>query len=222
MAYGGATAVMSMTSGLGRIIIAQFLLAIAATSAAACQGAKLLFEDKFTSADPTWGPQSDQFKIADGKAVVQPPGGSSFSVWNLGYVFGDADICYDVTLLHQASDPTLTFGGLMFWVADNQNYYAFETTSNGYFKVARYVGGKWATDPIGWTTSPALKQGANATNSVHVKLVGNSVTAEINGQPATSFHAQPPDKPSAVGLIAVSGSARDPWAFSHLNVMSAR
>ena len=106
--------------------------------------------------------------------MVRPPGGQYFWAWNTGFLFDDADVCYSATMLDKTSDPTLSYGGLMFWVADNDNFYTFITASNGYFKVGRYVSGNWVTDPIGWTVSPALKQGPNVTNSVRLKFEGTS------------------------------------------------
>jgi hypothetical protein len=211
-----------MTRGFGRILVAALMVVGAANAALACQGSKVLFEDKFDTADPTWGPESDKFKISGGQAVVRPPGGQYFWAWNTGSLFDDADACYSATMLDKASDPTLSYGGLMFWVADNDNFYTFITASNGYFKVGRYVSGNWVTDPIGWTVSPALKQGPNVTNSVRVKFEGSQVTAEINGTKVISFKAQPPGKPSAIGFIAGSGPQPDGWAFSAFKVTTVK
>jgi hypothetical protein len=211
-----------MTFGFGRLLAAALMLAGATNTVLACQGSKVLFEDRFESADPTWGPESEKFKISAGQAVLRPPGGQYFWAWNTGFLFEDADVCYSVTMLDKASDPTLSYGGLMFWVADNDNFYAFITASNGYFKVGRFVSGDWVTDPIGWTTASALKQGPGQTNSVRVKFEGTQVTAEINGTQVVSFKAQAPAKPSAIGLIAGSGPQSDGWAFSGLKVTGVK
>jgi hypothetical protein len=211
-----------MTFGFGRILVAALMLAGVANTALACQGSKVLFEDKFDSADPTWGPESDKFKIGGGQAVVRPPGGLYFWSWNTGFLFEDADICYSSTMLDKPTDPTLSYGGLMFWVADNENFYTFITASNGYFKVGRRLSGNWVTDPIGWTVSPSLKQGPGQANTVRVKLEGNQVTAEINGTKAVTFKAQPPDRPSAIGILSGSGPEPGSWAFSGLKVTNVK
>ena len=147
-----------MTRSIARIVIAGLALAIGCGAADACQGSKVLFEDKFTSADPTWGPQSDKFKIADGKAIMSAPPNEAYWSWNSGFVFDDADICYTISLIGKVSDPTKTYGGLMFWVADNQDFYVFATSPNGYFKVSREVSGQWVNDPIAWTTTDAISK----------------------------------------------------------------
>jgi hypothetical protein len=211
-----------MTRSFARVVIAGLALAIGCSAADACQGSKVLFEDKFTTADPTWGPQSDKFKIAGGKAIMTAPLNNDYWAWNTGFVFEDADICYTVTLVDKVSDPTKTYAGLMFWVADNQNFYVFLTSPNGSFKVSRRVAGQWVNDPIAWTPADALKQGPNQPNAVRVKLEGNTVTAEINGKQVISFHAQPPSRASAIGLQTLSGPAPDAYAFSDLKVTSLK
>jgi hypothetical protein len=211
-----------MTFGFRRILAAALMVAGAANAALACQGSKVLFEDKFDSADPTWGPETDKFKITGGQAVVRPSAGEYYWSWNTGFLFEDADICYSATMLDKPSDPSLSYGGVMFWVADNENFYAFITASNGYFKVGRRLSGNWVTDPIGWTVSPSLKQGPGQANTVRVKLEGNQVTAEINGTKAVTFKAQPPDRPSAIGILSGSGPEPGSWAFSGLKVTGVK
>ena len=61
--------------------LAGVLAALSLNAAQACEGSKVLFEDKFVSLDPAWSPVDDHAAIAGGKLgsahrPKQPAGGN--------------------------------------------------------------------------------------------------------------------------------------------------
>jgi hypothetical protein len=193
-----------------------------AGQAAACEGDKILFQEKFTSRDPIWGRPSDRVKIGDGKAIIRPA--VNMSQWQLesGFAFEDADICVTVTLLETA-DPARGAGGLIFWAKDNSNYYVLNIASNGYYQVNRFMSGRWAPDVIPWTESDVIKKGPNQPNVLRVTLRGQMVTVGINGKEITRFRAQAPEGPSLTGIFAASAPEKpDAWQFTDLKVTNVK
>ena len=206
-----------------RVLVAAAAISLPFGGAQACTGDKILFEEKFEFADPTWGAQSNGFKIGDGKAILRAPQNSVQLQWNTAFVFDNADICITLLLTEQTSDPTNSSGGLMFWVTDNQNYFTLETSTNGYFRIARRSAGQWVANPIGWTTTDALKQGPNQPNKLRLRLEGQTVTVEINDKQVIKFRGQAPGRPSSIGLTSGSApTSTDPWAFSDLKVTNIK
>ena len=206
-----------------RVLVMAAAISLPFGGAQACTGDKILFEEKFEFADPSWGTQSDAFKIVDGKAILRAPQNTVQLQLNAAFVFDNADICITVLLTEQTSDPTNSPGGLMFWVMDNQNFLVLIRSSNGYFRVARKIAGQWVADPIGWATTGALKQGPNQPNKVGLRLEGQTVTFEINDKQVIKFRGQAPGRPSSIGLSSGSApTSADPWAFSDLKVTNLK
>ena len=208
---------------LPRVFAFIALFALSSEAALACSGDKVLFEEKFDTADPAWGAQSDMFKVGSGKATIRAAKGTGQFYWNRAFVFDNIDVCYTTTLTDKTADPTNSFGGLMFWVIDNQNFYVLNTASNGNYQIGRRVDGQWIADPIPWTVTDTLKQGANQANKIRLKLDGQQITIEINDKKAVQFRAQAPTRPSSIGFFAQSsGNSVDPWAFSDLKITNIK
>lgn len=192
-----------------------------AASASSCADGKVLFEDGFTSHDPTWGPKDARLTIASGEAVLNPMPGTSTFRWNRVFVFDDVDACATIRLAKNTTDPTLSYAGLMFWVEDNRNYYQAVIAPNGYFTVARVVDGKVAPErPVDWTKLDAVKTGAKEKNTLRVTSKGGQIEISINGKQVASFKGEPPRGPSYIGMLAASAPSRqgDSWSISDFRV----
>ncbi|NVN88278.1 MAG: hypothetical protein HXX15_19535 [Rhodopseudomonas sp.] len=212
---------LRMTIFAVSLALAQWSLA---GPAAACTGEKILFQENFAAADPVlWGSLPAHFQVRDGKVTVRPPAQSETYQFESGFAFEDADICLTVTLL-ETTDPTNSFGGLLFWVKDKANFYVLNVASIGYYQVRRKIAGQWvAPEVIGWTQTKDVKQGPNQPNTVRVTLKGQSVAIAINGNDVIRFRAQAPEAPSFVGLYAASAEAKaDAWQFSNLKVTNVK
>jgi hypothetical protein len=190
-------------------------------AAAACADGKVLFEDGFTSQDPTWGPKDARLNIAGGEAVLSPVPGTRTFRWNRVFVFDDVDACATIRLAKPTSDSTASYAGLMFWVEDNRNYYQAVIAPNGYFTVARVVNGVVeAKRPVDWVKLDAVKTGAKEKNTLRVTAKGADVTISVNGKQVADFKGEPPKGPSYIGMLAASAPSKggDDWSISDFRV----
>ena len=190
-------------------------------AAPGCAGGKVLFEDAFTSHDPTWGPEDNRLKISSGEAVLTPVPGTRTFRWNRVFVFDDVDACATVRLAKPTADPTTSYAGLMFWVEDNSNYYQAVIAPNGYFTVARVVDGKVLEQrPVDWTKLDAVDKGAKEKNTLRVTAKGDQVTIAVNGKEVASFTGEAPKQPSYIGMLAASASSKrgDTWSITDFKV----
>jgi hypothetical protein len=192
---------------------------------AGCADSKAIFEDRFTKHDQAWGPQDDRLTISGGEAAFKPAPGTGMFRWNRAFMFSDVDVCANVRLAKNTPDPTASYAGLLFWVADNKNYYQAVIAPNGYFTVARVVDGKVeGKRPVGWTQLEAVKKGAKEKNTMRIAAKGDQVKVFINGKEAASFQGEAPKGPSYIGMFAASGPAKpgDTWEISDLRVSATQ
>ena len=179
-------------------------LAIAAAPAFACSAGKIIFEDKFQTLDPTWGRKAGDktFYVDAGTVVFLPP--ADYTAWALSQsdYYGDSNLCTQINFIETA-DPNTTTAGVVFWGADDANFYSFSISSLGTFAVQRQTNSKWLT-PMSWTQTPALKQGLNQWNEVEVQTRGNRMTLLINGTQVAQLNGTAPDGGGLVGLVASS------------------
>jgi hypothetical protein len=192
---------------------------------AGCADSKAIFEDRFTKHDQAWGPQDDRLTISGGEAAFKPAPGTGMFRWNRAFMFSDVDVCANVRLAKNTPDPTASYAGLLFWVADNKNYYQAVIAPNGYFTVARVVDGKVeAKRPVGWTQLEAVKKGAKEKNTMRVAAKGDQVKVFINGKEVATFKGEAPKGPSYIGMFAASGPAKpgDTWEISDLRVSATQ
>ena len=190
-------------------------------AAPGCADGKVLFEDRFTSHDPTWGPKDARLKIASGEAVLSPVPGTRTFRWNRAFVFDDVDACATLRLAKQTADETSSYAGLMFWVEDNRNYYQAVLAPNGYLTVARVVDGVvQAKRPVEWIKVDAAETGAKEKNTLRVTAKGDHVAISVNGKEVADFTGAPPKDPSHIGLLAASASSKrgDDWTITDFKV----
>jgi hypothetical protein len=185
---------------LSMMIVAMGALATTAASAAGCTG-NVQFADDFTQVDPGW-PSFDQVSIGGGKLQIKSDANKGYWAVYGGNVFGDADICVDVSI-SPVTDPSAPGAALDFWIADTKNYYNLGITPNGMAALSRFVNGKLLS-PISWRKAPSLKTGANAVNSIRLTLKGNSISIYFNDQ---LFYKVNGVQPEGGGQIALEGWA---------------
>ena len=59
---------------------------------------KVVYEDKFTNLDPSWGASSEILGVKDGKLTLKPALNTTQSLLNQANFFDDADISVDVAM----------------------------------------------------------------------------------------------------------------------------
>ena len=167
------------------------------TTAAACEGSEVIFEDKFADDAGGW-PLRETIEVKDGLFVFKLPPDDMQSNLNVTFTVKDADICSE-TVWPSGEQPVLG-AGLLFWGEDNRTYFQFGILNNGKFWIARKQDGKWLGTIAANVESPAIKTGAGESNVLRVKAVGNNVTFFINGSKVRELRGQAPKGDWRFGL----------------------
>lgn len=175
----------------------------------ACEGSSVLFEDDFSSADPSWGNYSD-LKIGNGVLTILINPDAGYPLQNQsGFFDGNYDICVDA--VQKNTDPTNAWAGILFWGVDYENYYIMDVSTNGYVNVSRKQKGRWL-NPVNWVQTDGVVRRGTAANQLRLVVKGNQATGFVNGKEVFSFKGQPP---SGGGLIGIYGSAPKETAASY-------
>lgn len=203
-----------LKTGLGALAVA---LMTSVGVANACEGSTVLFEDDFSSLQPTWGTTNDEVSVSSNQMLIKPEAG--FAKWvpsNAGF-YDDIDACADFTTV-AAVDADHSYAGIVFWYTDDSNFYAFEYAGNGNASVWRRQRGKWLNQ-VSWQPAGPLKGGDGATNQLRVVTKGNQATFYINGQQFAQLRGTPPTDGQQIGLLASSpDNASSTYGVANLKV----
>ncbi len=204
-----------MKSKAVALMMAMALVLLAVTASLA---GKVLFEDKFTSLDPSWGAPGPIMDAKDGKLTITPQKNTTQTILNQANVFpNDMEATYAMTYVKA---PAPTWGsGLVFWAKDYNEYYAVLVNAEGWFGVQRHIAGRFLL-PVAWRQSDAIKKGVGAENQVKVVTKGNKATISINGKEVISLSGQPPEGGSLIGFKVASGpEGSNSVAFSNFQLV---
>lgn len=194
------------------------ILMMSAAPAFACQGAKTLFSDNFREVDASWGLDSPDVSVEEGKVKVKAQPDISNLLIYKGIVFNDADYCLSIRMPNVVANSDNTMAGQIFWAVDYDNYYMFMITPSGYAEVTRKLHGKWI-DVIPWRQDTNIKRDSGSTNVLQVETRGDAITASINGAKFATVKGQAPDGGGQIGMRAQSEKDQvDTWKFSALKV----
>jgi hypothetical protein len=117
----------------------------------------------------------------------------------------------------QVEGPDDNGYGLIVRRVDDENFYSFQVSGDGYFLVQKRLKGRWVKLGGDWQASPAIHTGAT-TNHLRVTCQGHTFTFDVNGEQV----AQLTDgdlRSGDVGVIA--GSLLEPGvhvAFGNVTV----
>ena len=193
-------------------------LMLAASPAFACKGSKVLFSDDFKQVDSSWGFDSPDVQVEEGKVKVKPQPDISNLLIYKGILFGDADYCLTVRTPNLLSDHDNTMAGPIFWAKDYDNYYMFMITPSGFAELTRKVAGKWI-DVVEWKQDANIKRDTGSKNILEVRTSGSDITALINDAVFATVKGQAPDGGGQIGMRAQSEKNQvDTWKFSTLAV----
>ncbi len=157
------------------------------------------FEDVFDAHDPKWGPETDQFKTADGQFKIQlEPHKLNFTV-NQASFYDDAEVCVTYKF-EQGTKTDQAWGGVVFWYTDAQNLYAFGVSPGGTIAVWRLVNNAWE-NPVPWAANAAVRAGVGAVNNIRVVTQGPKALLYVNDVHVQTITGQPPAGGQLVGLI---------------------
>ncbi len=95
-----------------------------------------------------------------------------------GRSVGDARIAVDAT---QVAGPMDNEYGVLLRMQEDEAFYAFSISGDGYVRVARYQDEAWTVLGSDWTANEAVHQGA-ATNHLEIEAQGANFTFSVNGE----------------------------------------
>lgn len=175
--------------------------------ALACEGGKVLFEDKFEKFNPAWGftldPKTEKLD-ASGLVFDYPPNSYRRGISQLSF-YTDYVACVTFTVKFTCTDPakceTQPYFGLVVLAADSQNFYAFDVApATNTFGLYRMQNNKWL-NPIAWTAMPDNKKFANSEKvEVQATVKGGNMKFKVNGKDLLEFDGVAPDGGSLVGF----------------------
>lgn len=131
-----------------------------------------------------------------------------------GRSYGDFRLTVEAT---QVSGPVDNEYGVLVRVSDDQHFYAFSISGDGYVRAARYNGTSWEVLGPDWQPSDAVNQG-EATNVLEVEARGSAFVFRVNGEQVLQVEDTTYTK-GDVGLYAGAFSEGDVViAFDNLEV----
>jgi len=138
------------------------------------------FRETFDDARNGWTlVQNNQAEIAlaDGqlRITVKQPDSLAWSV-AAGKTFGDLTLDVDATPLAGPDDNDY---GVIVRRVDDDNFYRFEISGDGYYNIQKRQKGKWFKLIADWIESSAIRKGA-ATNHLRVICAGRTLTFFVN------------------------------------------
>src|SRR5579872_5785799 len=145
------------------------VLSIGGAEAACKPSGNVRFQDQFDVLAPAWGAYQN-YHVANGKLVIQPPAGYNTSTINNNSLYDDVDICVEMTV----SPPVMkgNCGGIIFWAADYDNYYTVQISTDGQASVWRRQKGKWLSQ-VAQQDFSAVRKLANQVNEIRVVTAGS-------------------------------------------------
>lgn len=167
------------------------------TSAAACEGTEVIFEDNFADDAGGW-PLKDTVEVKDGLFVFKLSPDDMQSNLNVTFTVKDADICSE-TVWPNGEQPMLG-AGLLFWGEDNRTYFQFGILNNGTYWIARKQDGKWLGTIAANVNSEAINKNPGESNVLRVKANGNNLSFYINGTKVRDLRGQAPKGAWRFGL----------------------
>jgi hypothetical protein len=161
---------------------------------------------------------SDSEHYADGQLVLMPPPIQGVSAKYSLSLYENVTICVRIKSPAQIKAPDGS-AGIIFWSANNDNYYVAQIMPDGSYSIDRKFAGTWI-NLIPRTQNEHIMSGTNAVNEISVVLVDNFGALFINKVQVQKFRGQPPKDGAAIGLHAEAEPAvSDAWHFLDIAVM---
>lgn len=129
-------------------------------------------------------------------------------IWwtNAGQNFDDVVISVDA---EQVGGPDNNAYGLICRYQNEQNFYVFLISGDGYYVIGKYQSGSdqvtYLTEDGQYAFSDVIRQG-NAQNQIRARCVGNELSLEVNGMPLLTVF----DPTFVTGDVGVAASTFEP------------
>jgi hypothetical protein len=172
---------------------------------------RIIYQDALTASGSSTGWSSDP------ACAFKPDG---LHVIGLFICFAPPDTLADGTVtvtLRQVSGATNHFGGIVFRRLSTGSYYIAQIDGLGHWYLDTVVNGTH-TSLVAQQSSPAIRMGTGASNTLTVQMVGGRFTIAANGTQLGSVV----DATFASGLIGLAGDADSEVAFTNLTITAPR
>lgn len=147
---------------------------------------QVLFQDDFSDPNSGWPADADTDKSAsysNGQYLLQALS-TKQDVWaHPGQSFGDVRVEVDAT---KSSGPEDNSFGLVCRFVDNDNFYFFVVSSDGYQAIGKYQAGQFSYLSADKMQSTSNVKSGTATNHLRADCIGSTLTLYINGQQTSS------------------------------------
>jgi hypothetical protein len=187
-------------------------LAIASTPALACKGRNVAFSDDFSSEDPAWA--GGDFTISNGRLQLKSDEGKLAIVVYEGDTLEAGDVCLDVIAPDYRGGGS-EFAGILFGFGGQNLHAMWVSPADGTVGVAALKKGKWA-NPVPARKSDAIKQQANAVNTLRLTWKGGDGTGYVNDKQFAKFKIQPVPDANHFGIYAQTEGKV--WQFDNYKV----
>lgn len=140
----------------------------------------LLYEDDFSASDSGWDDASGPFytKRYGNNQYNIDISTNNLVVWGLANRLA-ADFEIEVDAVQRQGGQSNTYG-ILFRFVDNDNYYRFDVSGDGFFHLAKLEDGQWNI-LVDWTGTSAIQQGQDV-NKLNVRADGTELSIGVNGQ----------------------------------------
>lgn len=136
------------------------------------------FEDN--SKEWTLGDNEDYLlKMENGKMIFRHKDTEgSYFTWQWSYLDGNKPFLIESTMSHTAGVDNKGFG-LTWGIENGSNYFTFNITDNGYYRIGRMKEGEWH-EYVDWTQSSRINTNG-IRNSLQLEKEGDKIKFYING-----------------------------------------
>jgi hypothetical protein len=166
------------------------------------------FTDEFQVDSGRWSPQPDEavsLAVVDRELLLGVDGTLTLGWAALDTAVRDLYAEVDTRPVDPTTDAEF---GLLFRLADADNFYQFTVDAAGQYNVLKVVDGEWTT-LVDWTAAPVLTTGPEGVNRLGVLARGSQIVVTANDEVLTELE----DTDPATGGVALAvGTYFDPAA----------
>lgn len=179
-------------------VLAPVLLFGASHAALGCHGTVVAMSAEAYAPPPT----SQSEKKGPNEFELHPAANTIANVPAMNLPKENVSVCADLSMLSTA-DEADSGVGVMFWMAGDDNYYFFEISPVGKYRVVHVLAGKWY-QLLAYAESPAIVKGVGKWNEVELRPADSMIQIWINGEMVNSVIAR---RVGAAGLYGPFGES---------------
>ncbi|MEP7372057.1 MAG: hypothetical protein ABI675_01635 [Chitinophagaceae bacterium] len=168
------------------------MLSVCLTQLLSAQKEKVIFSDDFSSNKNNWSTHTVNqinYLVYNNKYILDANDSLTYNVFVPVKIDTTKNYVISATMVHTTGTVNAAFG-IYFGGTDVSNYYAFDISANGYYKVEKATSANYS-NLVPWTTSALVKQGNYVENEIRIIREGIYWKLMINGQLVNTIPAEP-------------------------------